>query len=145
MERFPVEIVDDVEGPKAPFVLQYIRYKIHAPSMVGTIGDLQGLLCPCREPFLHLSAHGQAQCHIDPVHPLVVPRPSLVAQAVKGLPKTLFGMFLGLLPQGPFDLRIVLGHWPVIVHTLAHVEDTARPADTVMGKFIGDGSLPAGL
>ncbi len=98
MERLPVEVVDDVERPETPFVLQYIGHEIDAPGMVDLGGNLQGFFYPCRQTFLYLSSQRQAKGLVYTVYPLMVPRSSLVAQSVIGLPETFFRMFACLLP-----------------------------------------------
>ena len=44
----------------------------------------------------------------------------------------------------PVSLASILGERPVVINALAHIQDTARPADAVMGKFLADTSLTAG-
>jgi hypothetical protein len=61
-----------------------------------------------------------------------------------GHPETLLRMFLGLFPKGLLDLAVILWQRTVIINALAHVKDTARPADAVMGKIFANASLAAG-
>jgi hypothetical protein len=49
------------------------------------------------------------------------------------------------LLQSLLYLGIVFWLRFIIIDTLAHIEDTARPADAVMNKFFGNTTLTAGL
>ena len=145
MKCLPIEIIDYVERPEASFVLKYVGHEIHAPGMVEFLRDLQWFLYPCWQAFLHLPSQRKPKGLVNTVHPFMVPWPPFVAQTPVGLPKTFLGMLPGLLLQRLFYLGVVFWQWPIIINALAHIEYTARPADTVTNKFFGNRSLTAGL
>ena len=144
VQRLPVVIVHDVECPETAFVLQDVGNKVHAPSMVRLRWDLQRFLYTGRQAFLRLSSQGQSQCSVDTVNALMVPWPPLRPQTVIGHPETLLRMFPGLFPKCLLYIAVIFWQRTVIIYALAHVKDTARPADAVMGKILSDASLSAG-
>jgi hypothetical protein len=74
MASIPVVVVDHIEQAVRASIPEAVMHEVDAVDLVRTFGTEQGLLYPCRQPFLGPAPDVQAQTGVDPVDTLEVPQ-----------------------------------------------------------------------
>src|SRR6266478_6269953 len=101
-EALPIALVNHVERPEAPAVVEGIDHEIEGPDLVEPGRRHQGLAQARRDPPLRAPGQIQPQGAVDAMDPLVVPAMPSPAQAIETLPKP--------PPTVPADHLVQRGH-----------------------------------
>ena len=81
-QRLAAEVVDDVEGAKASATPQRIGHEVGRPGFVRTLGNIQRLRDPRRQPALATSRQIELELFVDPPEPALAPRVPIGPEAV---------------------------------------------------------------
>src|SRR5690606_22985356 len=91
-QRFPVVVVNDIEGAEATARPERIRHEVHRPYFVGTSRHFQRLPDPFWQSLFTPTRQVQAQLAVDPPQHSFAPRLALHAEAVVQLVETMPGV-----------------------------------------------------
>ena len=72
-QRLPVEVIDHIEKPETPAVLELVMHEIHRPDFIDGMRHAQSLGLITYQPLARLDTQIEFQLPIDPVDALVIP------------------------------------------------------------------------
>lgn len=91
VQGLAVEIVDDVEGAKAPAVVERIGHEVGGPDRVGHVRHVQRHSFALGQAALGRPAQVQPHGLVHAIHPLVIPPMASPAQDLVALPEAAAG------------------------------------------------------
>lgn len=108
MDRLTVEVIDDVEGAKAPAAVERIVHEVRRPDLIGPLRHPQGTPFAFRQPPLGPALLIEVYGPIHPVNPFVIPAIAPTARDLEALPKATARAFVDQPVQGVDYLGITL-------------------------------------
>ena len=106
MERFPIEIVDDIECPKSLPVVEGVAHEIDRPHGIGHARDVQRDTLTLGQATLGRSSVIQAHRCVHAIDPFVVPVIAATTDDLVALPESPAGPVGDQLRQHCNDLGI---------------------------------------
>ena len=108
-QRLPVEVIDHIEKPETPAVLELVMHEIHGQDFIDGMRHAQSLWLVTYQPLARLDTQIELQFQIDPLDALVIPFEALdVAKVQVAQTEALIAVVVGQAPQ-PVGNELVVG------------------------------------